>query len=179
MDTAYSKKESADFSVISTWGVFTPDLDSGPNLILLNVRKGRWDFPELKRIAKEEYVYWKPDNVLIEAKATGTPLQQELRRLGIPVTMFSPGGRRTGQDKVSRANAVAPLLESGMIWYPEGQEWAEDLVEECAAFPNGSNDDQVDTAVMAWHRFRQGNFVSLDTDDSEEKVPNTEPVEYY
>jgi phage terminase large subunit-like protein len=66
-----------------------------------------------------------------------------------------------------------------MIWYPEGQEWAEDLVEECAAFPNGSNDDQVDTAVMAWHRFRQGNFVSLDTDDSEEKVPNTEPVEYY
>ena len=179
MDTAYSKKETADFSVISTWGVFHPDADSGPNLILLNVRKGRWDFPELKRVARDEYQYWKPDNVLIEAKATGTPLQQELRKLGIPVTMFSPGGRRTGQDKISRANSVAPILESGMVWYPEDQEWADEMVEECAAFPNGSNDDQVDTAVMAWNRFRQGGFISLQDDDWDEPEPNNQPVEYY
>jgi predicted phage terminase large subunit-like protein len=179
MDTAYSKKETADFSVIATWGVFTPDADSGPNLILLNVRKGRWDFPELKRIARDEYQYWRPDNVLIEAKATGTPLQQELRRIGVPVTMYSPGGRRTGQDKLARANAVAPLLESGMVWYPEGKEWAEELVEECAAFPNGSNDDQVDVTTMALFRFRQGNFVALDSDDNEEAEPETGTVEYY
>jgi predicted phage terminase large subunit-like protein len=179
LDTAYSKKETADFSVISTWGVFYPDADSGANLILLNVRKGRWDFPELKRVAKDEYQYWKPDNVLIEAKATGTPLQQELRRLNIPVTMYSPGGRKTGQDKLSRANAVAPILESGMVWYPEGKEWAEELVEECAAFPNGANDDQVDTAVMAWHRFRQGNFISLNTDEEDEREIDNGPVEYY
>jgi predicted phage terminase large subunit-like protein len=178
-DTAYSKKESADYSVITTWGVFTPDADSGPNLILLGVKRGRWDFPELKRIAKAEYQYWKPDNVLIEAKATGTPLQQELRKIGIPVTMYSPGGRRSGQDKVSRANAVAPILESGMIWYPENEEWAEELVEECASFPVGSYDDQVDSAVMAWSRFRQGNFLSLADDDDEEDEPSTEPVEYY
>jgi len=124
-------------------------------------------------------VYWKPDNVLIEAKATGTPLQQELRRLGIPVTMFSPGGRSSGQDKVSRANAVAPLLESGMIWHPEGKEWAEDLVEECASFPNGNNDDQVDTAVMAWTRFRQGNFIALESDDDDEPEVDESSVEYY
>jgi len=178
-DTAYSKKETADFSVISTWGVFYPDADSGANLMLLNVRKGRWDFPELKRIAKDEYQYWKPDNVLIEAKATGTPLQQELRRLSIPVTMYSPGGRRTGQDKISRANAVAPILESGMVWYPENQEWADEMVEECAAFPLAPHDDQVDTAVMAWHRFRQGNFIALADDDVDEGEPNQEPVEYY
>lgn len=178
-DTAYSKKETADYSVISTWGVFTPDMDSGPNLILLSVRRGRWDFPELKRIAKEEYMTWQPDNVLIEAKATGTPLQQELRRMGIPVTMYSPGGRRSGQDKVSRANAVAPLLESGMIWYPEEYEWAQEMVEECAAFPNGSNDDQVDAAVMAWMRFRQGNFVALQTDYEDDDAPLEDIVEYY
>ena len=179
-DTAYSKKESADYSVISTWGVFTPDADSGPNLILLDVKRGRWDFPELKRVARDAYKYWNPDNVLIEAKATGTPLQQELRRVGIPVTMYSPGGRRTGQDKVSRANAVAPLLESGMIWYPEGEEWAEELVEECASFPAGSNDDQVDSAVMAWTRFRQGNFLSLnDDDDDEDEEPQDNILEYY
>ena len=179
LDTAYSKKETADFSVIATWGVFYPSADGGPALILLSVQKGRWDFPELKRIARSEYQYWQPDNVLIEAKATGTPLQQELRKMGIPVTMYSPGGRRTGQDKVSRANAVAPILESGMVWYPEGEEFAQDLVEECAAFPNGTNDDQVDVTVMALMRFRQGNFVKLDDDDESEREPNTQPVEYY
>ena len=178
-DTAYSKKETADFSVISTWGVFYPDADSGPNLIALNVRKGRWDFPELKRIARDEYRYWNPDNVLIEAKATGTPLQQELRKMGVPVTMYSPGGRRSGQDKISRANAVAPMLESGMIWFPENQEWAQELVEECAAFPVGAHDDQVDASVMAWMRFRQGNFISLQDDEEDESEPDTSPVEYY
>jgi predicted phage terminase large subunit-like protein len=179
MDTAYSKKETADFSVIATWGVFYPSADGGPALILLSVQKGRWDFPELKRVARSEYLYWNPDNVLIEAKATGTPLQQELRKMGIPVTMYSPGGRRTGQDKVSRANAVAPILESGMVWYPEGEEFAQDLVEECAAFPNGSNDDQVDVTVMALMRFRQGNFVKLDDDDDSERDLELRVMEYY
>ena len=179
MDTAYSKKETADFSVIATWGVFYPNADGGPALILLAVNKGRWDFPELKRIAKSEYQYWQPDNVLIEAKATGTSLQQELRKMGIPVTMYSPGGRRTGQDKLSRANAVAPVLESGMVWYPEGEEFAQELVEECAAFPNGAHDDQVDVTVMALMRFRQGNFIRLDDDDDEEKDPDARIVEYY
>lgn len=179
MDTAYSKKETADFSVIATWGVFRVSADEGQGLILLSVKKGRWDFPELKRVARDEYRYWKPDNVLIEAKATGTPLQHELRKMGIPVTMYSPGGRRTGQDKVSRANAVAPLLESGMVWYPEGEEFAQELVEECAAFPNGSNDDQVDVTVMALMRFRQGNFVRLDEDDDDERDPEARIVEYY
>ena len=139
-DTAYSKKETADFSAITTWGVFTVDMDSGPSILLLNVKKGRWDFPQLKRIAKEEYLYWQPDNVLIEAKATGTTLQQELRRVGIPVTMYSPGGRRAGQDKVSRANSIATILESGMVWAPD-TDWADELIEECAAFPKGDNDD--------------------------------------
>ncbi len=178
-DTAYSKKETADYSVISTWGVFVPSADSGPNLILLSVKRGRWDFPELKRVAKDEYRYWNPDNVLIEAKATGTPLQQELRKMGIPVTMYAPGGRKSGQDKISRANAVAPILESGMIWYPEQQDWAEEMVEECAAFPNGSHDDQVDAAIMAWMRFRQGNFMSLATDEEDEEQQQQETLEYY
>ena len=178
-DTAYSKKETADFSVITTWGVFFPGEDSGPNIILLAVRRGRWDFPELKRIAKEEHDYWKPDNVLIEAKATGITLQQELRRVGIPVTMYSPGGRRAGQDKVSRANSVAPILESGMVWAPY-TDWAEELVEECAAFPNGDHDDMVDSTTQALMRFRAGNFIVLGTDlkDDEEEGADLVP-EYY
>jgi predicted phage terminase large subunit-like protein len=177
-DTAYSKKETADYSVITTWGVFFPDEDSGPNILLMDVRKGRWDFPDLKRQAKEQYDYWQPDNVLIEAKATGTTLQQELRRMGIPVTMYSPGGRRAGQDKVSRANSVAPILESGMVWATEDM-WAQDLIEECAAFPNGDNDDQVDSTTQALMRFRAGNFISLHSDeDDEPSVEGQVPVYY-
>jgi len=178
-DTAYSKKETADFSVITTWGVFYPSADDGANIILLAVKRGRWDFPELKRIAINEYKYWNPDNVLIEAKATGTTLQQELRRVGIPVTMYSPGGRRAGQDKVSRANAVAPILEAGMVWAPDDL-WAQELVEECAAFPNGDHDDQVDSTMQALMRFRTGNFISLMTDEAEDQGTDTGVVpEYY
>lgn len=177
-DTAYSKKETADFSAITTWGVFYPDIDSGPNIILLDVTKGRWDFPELKRIAKDQYDQWQPDNVLIEAKATGITLQQELRRMGIPVTMYSPGGRRAGQDKVSRAHSIAPLLEAGMIWAPD-TDWAEELVEECAAFPKGDNDDLVDSFVQAMMRFRSGNFIALGTDDLEDEKQQDIAFEYY
>jgi predicted phage terminase large subunit-like protein len=167
-DTAYSKKETADFSVITTWGVFYPAEDEGPSIILMDVKKGRWDFPELKRIAKEQYDYWKPDNVLIEAKATGITLQQELRRVGIPVTMYSPGGRRSGQDKIARANSVAPIFEAGMVWAPD-TDWAMELIEECAAFPNGDNDDLVDSTTQAMMRFRSGNFFRLDTDEEDER----------
>ena len=177
-DTAYSKKETADYSVITTWGVFVPDQDSGPNIILLDVKKGRWDFPELKRIAREEYKNWNPDNVLIEAKATGITLQQELRRVGIPVTMYSPGGRRAGQDKVSRANSIAPILESGMVWAPE-TEWADELIEECAAFPNGDHDDMVDSTTQALMRFRAGNFIALNTDENDGPSELSAEVEYY
>jgi predicted phage terminase large subunit-like protein len=177
-DTAYSKKESADYSVITTWGVFVKDQDSGPNIILLDVKKGRWDFPELKRIAREEYKNWNPDNVLIEAKATGITLQQELRRVGIPVTMYSPGGRRAGQDKVSRANSIAPILESGMVWAPE-TEWADELIEECAAFPNGDHDDMVDSTTQALMRFRAGNFIALNTDEADDNAEVAADVEYY
>jgi phage terminase large subunit-like protein len=66
-----------------------------------------------------------------------------------------------------------------MVWYPEGEEFAQDLVEECAAFPNGSNDDQVDVTVMALMRFRQGNFVKLDEDDDSERDLETRVMEYY
>jgi len=177
-DTAYSKKETADYSVITTWGVFYPDVDSGANIILMDVERGRWDFPELKRKALEHYKHWQPDNVLIEAKATGTVLQQEMRRMGIPVTMYNPGGRRAGQDKVSRANAVAPMFESGMVWAPQTQ-WADELIEECAAFPNGDNDDMVDSTTQAMLRFRSGNFVKLNTDEDDETSDEALMPEYY
>jgi predicted phage terminase large subunit-like protein len=167
-DTAFSKNQTADFSAISTWGVFKPSEDSPDCLILLDCQKGRWDFPELKEIAMREYTYWECDMVLIEAKASGTPLTQELRRIGIPVVNYSP---TRGHDKHSRMHSVAPIFESGMVYAPN-KTFAEDMIEECASFPFGANDDLCDTMTQALMRFREGGFVSLNNDyeDKEREI---------
>ena len=168
-DTAFSKNQTADFSAISTWGVFKPSEDAPDCLILLDCQKGRWDFPELKEIAMREYTYWECDMVLIEAKASGTPLTQELRRIGIPVVNYSP---TRGHDKHSRMHSVAPIFESGMVYAPN-KTFAEDMIEECASFPFGANDDLCDTMTQALMRFREGGFVSLasDYEDQERQRP--------
>ena len=154
-DTAYSKKETADYSAISTWGIFYPDEGAKPHAMLVDCKKGRWDFPELKRVAMEEYKFWEPETIIVEAKASGMPLTQELRTLGIPVVNFTPS---RGNDKHVRVNSVSPLFEAGMVWRPD-ERWTEDMVEECAAFPYGEHDDLVDSMTQAMLRFRQGNFV--------------------
>jgi len=164
-DTAFSKRETADYSAITTWGVFYPlEIGGPPNLILLDAQKGRWDFPELKEIALDQYKFWDPETVIIEAKASGMPLTQELQNMGIPVVNFTPS---RGNDKLSRVHSISPLFEAGMIWAPE-ERWAEDVIEECAAFPNGTHDDLVDSLTQALMRYRQGNFVQIPTDDWEE-----------
>ena len=163
-DTAFSKKETADYSAITTWAIFEHDDDGQPNIILLDAKRVRADFPELKRLAWDEYKYWEPDCVLIEAKASGTPLTQELRRMGIPVTAYTPS---RGQDKVARMNSVAPIFESGMVWLPD-ETFADEVREECASFPYGDHDDYVDSMTMALMRFRQGGFLSLDADYRDE-----------
>ena len=175
-DTAFSKKETADFSAITTWCVFQPEEGSSrPALLLLDVKKGRWDFPELKREAVEQYKYWDPDTIIIEAKASGMPLTDELRQAGIPVVNYSPG---KGQDKIARVNSVAPILEAGMVYVPETR-WAEELVEECAAFPFGEHDDLVDSTTQALLRYRQGGFIGLESDyDMQENAPRR-IKEYY
>ena len=159
-DTAFSKKETADYSAITTWGVFRPLEHGPPHIILLKARKGRWDFPDLKEIALEEYKYWEPETILIEAKASGMPLTQELRQIGIPVVTYTPS---KGNDKHVRVNSVAPLFEAGQVWAPD-ERWAEEVIEECAAFPYGDHDDLVDSTTQALLRFRQGNFIQLESD---------------
>ena len=163
-DTAFSKKDTADYSAITTWAIFETENDEANAIILLDAKRFRVDFPELKKIAFDEYKYWDPDCVLIEAKASGTPLTQELRRMGIPVTSYSPS---RGQDKVARMNSVAPIFESGMVWAPEDS-FADEVIEEMASFPYGDYDDFCDSATMALMRFRQGGFVSLKEDYQEE-----------
>ena len=174
-DTAFMKKTSADYSAITTWGVFRPSEDDPPNLILLDAVKERYEFPELRRVALEQYGYWNPETVIIESKASGLPLTYELRKMGIPVINFTPS---KGNDKHTRVNAVSPLFESGRIWAPKEMEFAQEVIEECAAFPFGDHDDLVDSMTQAVMRFRQGGLIEHPEDYKDELLPKTQKVYY-
>jgi predicted phage terminase large subunit-like protein len=171
-DTAFSKKESADYSAITTWGVFKSEETGADNIILMDASRGRWNFPELKEKALEENEYWQPDMMIVEAKASGLPLTDELRRAGIPIMNYTPS---KGRDKVTRMHTVAPLFEAGMVWAPE-KHFADEVIDECMAFPNGEHDDYVDSMTMALIRFRQGGFISLngEEDDTDYYRPKRE-----
>ena len=166
-DTAFMKKQTADYSAITTWGVFRPSEDDPPNLILVDAVKARYEFPELRRVALEQYGYWNPETVIIESKASGLPLTYELRKMGIPVINFTPS---KGNDKHTRVNAVSPMFESGLIWAPKEMEFAQEVIEECAAFPYGDHDDLVDSMTQALMRFRQGGLISHPEDYIDEPV---------
>ena len=145
---------------------------------MLDARRGRWNFPELKEVAHEEHEYWEPDMVIVEAKATGTPLIDELRLRGIPALGFAPG---KGRDKVTRMHMVAPLFEAGVVWAPDPVEkkFSDEVIEEVTSFPNGDHDDFCDSMTLALMRFRQGGFVSLSGEDdmNDEYAPRRR--EYY
>ena len=175
-DTAFTKSERADYSAITTWGVFHPDEGDEAAIILLDSEKGRWEFPELKDAAMRLYEEFEPDMVLIEQKASGTPLTQDLRKMGIPVSGFTPG---RGADKFSRMNACSPVFESGMVYAPDTR-WAEEVIEECASFPNGEHDDLADSMTQAILRFRQGSFIRTRSDyEDDDLATYRRSREYY
>ena len=174
-DTAFMKKETADYSAITTWGIFRENEDSPAQLLLLDAVKDRFEFPELRRVAKEQYDYWQPETVLVEAKASGLPLTYELRNMGIPVVNYTPS---RGNDKHTRVNSVAPLFESGNIWAPLSKQFAQEVIEECAAFPFGDHDDLVDSTTQAVMRFRQGGLL-MHPEDYEDEKPPQKKYKYY
>jgi predicted phage terminase large subunit-like protein len=168
LDAAAETNNRSDFTAITTWGVFSDDnlTQSAAHIMLLNVINIRVEFPELKELALREWKEWNPDSFIVEKKSNGTPLFQELRRLGIPVQEFTPH-RGTG-DKIARINAISDIFRSGMVWYPEGRKWAEEAVEQLAAFPASEHDDMVDCISMSLSRFRQGGFIRLPTDEPDD-----------
>ena len=152
MDTAFSTRTTADYSVIQTWGIFvTTETDSEGverdigNLILLGNVRGRFEYPELRSNAQDAFDEHDPDIIIIEKKASGQSLIQDLRRAGLPILEYTPD-----RDKVARAYAASPLVESGRVWLPN-KLWAQTLFDEAVSFPNAAHDDQVDAMVMAIH----------------------------
>jgi predicted phage terminase large subunit-like protein len=180
LDAAAELKNNADFTSITTWGVFWNDKEAAHNIILLNSVRDRYEFPELKEKALEEYKYWTPDSLLVEKKSSGTPLYQELRRMGIPAVDFTPhrGTINNPNIKYARLNAVVDIIKTGLAWVPDTR-WAEQLVEELAEFPYGDHDDTVDTTIMALTRFRQGGFITLPSDEQDAPAQYKRRSGYY
>jgi predicted phage terminase large subunit-like protein len=165
LDAAAETHNRADFTALTTWGVFLNESTSSYNIVLLNSIKKRVEFPELKALALEEYKEWEPDAFIVEKKSSGTALYQEMRRMGIPVQEYTP--HRGSGDKLARLNSVADIVASGLVWVPETR-WAEEVIEEIAGFPFMSHDDLVDSTVMALMRFRGGGFIRLPSDEPED-----------
>ena len=166
LDAAQEANNRADYNALTTWGVFQNEETNVYNIILLNSVKKRMEFPELKAMVLQEYKEWEPDAFIVEKKSNGSALYQELRRMGVPVSEFTPG---KGQDKIARVNAVSDLFSSGIVWAPD-RRWAKDVIEECNDFPSGANDDLVDSTTQALLRFRNGGFLRLPTDEPDDEI---------
>lgn len=163
LDTAFEEKEENDYSVITTWGIFMSmglDGKERAGVMLLNCVYDHWSYPDLKIAAIKEYKLFKPDKVIIEKKASGMSLLQDLRKMGYPVVPFS-----VAKDKVYRANVASPVLEKGHVFYME-RDWSKKVIKECAVFPNGANDDIVDTCTMAWLYLRKRFWLELEEDEA-------------
>jgi len=169
-DTAFEKKSRSDYSACTTWGVWWPEGEDparpgAVNVILLDAFKDRMEFPELKATAKKHHDEWQPDTLIVEKKASGAPLIYELRQMGLVVGEYTPS---RGQDKIARLNSVSDMFRTGIVWAPRTR-WAEEVIDEVAAFPAGQHDDYVDSVTLALMRVRQGGFVRLISDEPDEQ----------
>jgi len=142
IDTAFKKTQTSDYTVAITMGI-----TRNGDIYIIDIIKGRWDFPELKQQSISLNNKWRGRGLralYIEDKASGQSLIQELRReSGISVI-----AHKVVNDKVSRVHAITPLIESGRVYLPKGAPWFDDFIEETLAFPSGTHDDQVDAMSM-------------------------------
>ncbi len=145
-DTANKPTELADYSVCTTWGV------KGPNFYLLNVLRKNLDFPDLKRAVREQSRLFNPTAILIEDKASGTQLIQDLIEAGRSrVSRYKPEG-----DKIMRLHAQTATIENGFVYLPQEAHWLPDYIAELTMFPAGRHDDQFDSTAqaLAWTKIR-------------------------
>jgi predicted phage terminase large subunit-like protein len=188
MDTAFSTSQQADYSAYTVWGLYF-SRETGrngfsyiaANLFLLGAEKGRWTFSEL--CEKVEFIQetWEPDYFLIEKKASGQSLIQELRLKKYPIIEYMPD-----KDKISRANACVTTFLSGRIWYPTEQGWAKDVIAEVCQFPAAPHDDLADTVWQAiiWMRAQtfvpnEGEIGYEDQLEDDDTPRNKRPLTYW
>jgi predicted phage terminase large subunit-like protein len=138
-DTANKSTELSDFSVCTTWG------RKSKKFYLLHVLRKRMDYPELKRAVQDQAERFRPRNILIEDKASGTQLIQELIHDGVyGVTRYEPT-----MDKVMRMHSVTSTIENGFVHLPTEVDWLAGYLHELTAFPKSKHDDQADSTSQA------------------------------
>ena len=185
-DTAFEEDEEADFSARTTWGIFNyveSEKDEYGNTkagiqrtsaMLLDMLEERLEYPELRKAAIQANDDFAPDWVLVEKKASGHSLIQELRRKRVPIKAVglsgSGGGRSRRQgDLIARAHEASLMLEKGCIWHPP-RSWAIKVIDHCAEFPNGDHDDICSTVVIALQYMRRFYDLTLPDDEDAEEI---------
>lgn len=146
-DTAFKKNQENDYSVCTTWII----ADNG--YYLIDVWRGRVEFPELKRKVVELATLHNVNEILIEDKASGQSLIQELQRnTALPIKPI-----KVEADKIARVHSVTPLIEAGKIYLPADAHWLKQFTDECEDFPNGEFDDAVDSLSQFLNNVKQKN----------------------
>ena len=148
-DTAFKSGQQNDYSVLTTWG------EAKNGFYLLDCWKGRVEFPELKRRVAASADEWKPHVILIEDKASGQSLIQELKQ----ATRFPVLAVKVDTDKLSRAHAASPLVEAQKVFLPQSAPWLADFLYELSVFPVGAHDDTVDSVTQALNYMRGSNLI--------------------
>lgn len=170
-DTAYTEAEMkrAAYSARTAWGVFWDEQAQAHSIILLHGWAGRVGYPDLRKKAQDDTVDFLPDCHLIEKKASGISLVQDLRRAGrrgrkVRLRTYMPD-----RDKVARAHAASSPLSSGRIWAPN-RRWADTVINACAVFPNGAppSADYTDTVTQAILYLTRGWWVEHPDDEDED-----------
>lgn len=192
MDTAFSEKSHADYSAYGVWGIFNREVKNSrgvtsvvPNLILLEAEKGKWDYDTLCRKVEQIKEEHAPDYFVVENKASGLSLIQDLRKRQFPVFEYNPE-----KDKTTRMYLSQPFFTSGKVWVPAAPlediydsfmplKWAKPLVEEVCGFPFAPKDDFADVTTMAilWmrdsYKMTLDEYESVDEEEEQEGGPRT------
>jgi predicted phage terminase large subunit-like protein len=144
-DTANKPSELSDYSVCTTWGV------KDKHIYLLHVLRKRLGYPELKRAVREQAEAFGPKTILIEDKASGTQLIQEL----VSERMYAIKKYEPTMDKVMRMHSVTAMIENGFVHLPDKAAWLSEYLHELTIFPNAKYDDQADSTSQALDWFKQ------------------------
>jgi predicted phage terminase large subunit-like protein len=168
-DTANKATELSDFSVCTTWGV------KDKNVYLLGLLRQRLEYPALKRAVREQQNLYGATEILIEDKASGTQLIQELIADGCyGVTRYQPDC-----DKIMRMHAQTAMIENGFVYIPQDAPWLAEYLHEMTVFPNGKHDDQVDSTAqfLDWFKrpFPSQGIFELYRRQAEKRKHNKEP----
>jgi len=171
-DCAYTDKSYNDPTAMTTWGVFKP-MDEPMSVLLIDCWAEHLTFPKLKdKVLDEWRVSYgegkdakRPDLILVEEKAAGLSLIQELQKAHLMVRGYNPGRA----DKMQRLQITAAIFAAKRVWLPESEvhkgyvkDWVEGFLSQICAFPDSTHDDYVDSATQAMRWLKDGGWLDID-----------------